>query len=144
MPTALKPGMIAAEADLIAFLLCVGFTSRIVKVKNVVDDRARGGLHVDGGEPLVFGEAERKRDVAVDIGSVGGDLIGHRDFDDHIRFAELPAGAELRLGGQLGLITFGHAVLHPGIEKRDFAVFQAALVFKIERSLLRLPWRHVL
>jgi hypothetical protein len=68
----------------------------VAEHEHVVQHRARLRAHFDRGEPAVLGQAERDREVAVDVAAGGGHFEGALGAHHEVRFAELPPFGELR------------------------------------------------
>ena len=143
------PGCIAAETWLLALRrTIVRLAGGIREIQNMMDNRPRRRLHINSGDPFVFGEPKRHRDIAIDVRTVRGDVVSGGHFDDQIRFAEHPARREFRRHGRVDCfairrrIAFRHSLPHPCLYQSDLAVFETPLVLEGIRTGFGFPRRH--
>ncbi len=108
-----------------------------------MDYRPRGGFHINRGDPFVFGEPKRYRDIPVDVRSICWNVISRRHLNDQVRLTEHPAGSEFRRRGRVRRVPFRHPLLHPFLDQCDVAVAQPPVVSERIRCDLGLPRRHI-
>ena len=94
--------------------------------------------------PLVFGESAGNDDVGVVDYASGRHLIFDRHLDHIVRLPDVPAfqplhGLRLILG-----VAFRRTRVHPGHQRLDVGVAQAAIVRKMAISRVCKPGRHLL
>ena len=117
-----KHGIAGPRVGLIAL---AGLARDIDIGQDVVDDPAVARPELDGRDVLVFFEAGRDDEAAIDVVAAGGDVEIGADVDDQVGRAELPVVGELGRRRQVGRVALGGVGLGPGDEGRDFLARRA-------------------
>jgi hypothetical protein len=111
--------------------------------EDVVDGAPRGGLQLDGFDPVIGSETGAQDEVAIDVGTVRRHGEAGRHGEDEVGRAELPAVGE---GGKRrfeGGIALRHPGGHPLLDKRNLGCGETALVAERNPAGIRFPRRHV-
>ena len=132
----------AAEACAGFFFLAASGLAAIDQNVRVMNEALVAGANLDGFQPARAIDRRAKDEIPVGVGAAGGQREGFLRFDDHVGLAELPALDELRLGGKIGGIAFGRALIDPGLNAGDLFDGEAEIVGKVQIAGFGKPRRH--
>ena len=134
----------AREARLaVAPVFFAGAAGAVDHHRGVVDDAAVAGFEFEC--PDITGRIDRQRDreIAEDVGAVGGQGIGGGHRRDQIRLAEFPVVGPRLQWRQVGGIALEFATGDPAADRGDLALGQTAFASEATVAGFGFPRRHI-